>query len=107
MKSISFGLLALLAVFGIAFAGGTDVLIARMGSNQVTITLDACTTKAGAFADMPEDLRSEFMAAKILWDGKNYAACWKALDAATVYLVDETGDAGAIPASVFKKPDVI
>lgn len=103
MKKLILGLI--LGITSLS-AVATESLVFKTGKNVITILLAPCDTKAGVFATMPDTIRSEFQAAKILWDGKEFAGCWAAKPG-SVYLIDETGDQGEIPMSEFKKPDVI
>ena len=111
MKSLTSGLLTLMLAVGLSTstlaADRGPSVVAKQGGNQVSLFLGPCTTKKGVFETAPADLVAEFKEARILWDGKEYDACWKHLDSESIYLVDETGDAGALPISLFKKPDVI
>lgn len=38
----------------------------------------------------------------VKWHGKEYAACWMIIKT-TVIIVDESGDAGTVPAQMFSK----
>lgn len=103
MKKLLLGL-----ILGIASlsAVATESLVFKTGKNVITILLAPCDTKAGVFADMPDTIRSEFQAAKILWDGKEFQACWTGKPG-FVFIIDETGDQGDIPMSAFGHPDII
>ncbi len=93
MKTLS--LVLSVAIFASsAQAGG---LMRDERGNHVRTYDTPCTTKAGVFAELPDVLRPKFKAAEVLWDGKKYDACWTDLDPANVYVIDEAGDAGAIP----------
>lgn len=84
-----------------------DALVAKLGDRgTLTVTLLPCETVAGVFATMPEALRKEFKAAKLIWDDKLYEACWTH-SGATITVVDETGDGGEVPLSALKKSDVL
>jgi hypothetical protein len=51
---------------------------------------------------VPQLAVRDFRQAVVVWKGESFAACWMLLDAATVLIVDETGDAGTIPRAQFK-----
>lgn len=64
---------------------------------------EPCTTTAGVFATMPEELRPMFKAAEVMFKGKLYAACY--LPGEQVYFIDEEGDEYYINNDAFV-PDV-
>lgn len=110
MKSVlTSGLLVLLltVVTSPALAASGPHLIAQEGDVAVRLFLTPCTTKAGVFVNAtPEDVK-EFKEATIVFEGKPYDACWREVDSGTVFIIDETGDQGTLPKTIFKKPDVI
>ena len=83
-----------------AFAFGAST--AKDADTEVRLEDGPCVTTAGVFANMPDEIRPTFKAAHVRWQGKDYAACWSMVDERTVYVVDESGDAGALPKSAFK-----
>ena len=97
----------LLTVFSPAMAATGPHLIAEEGSVAVRLFLDACTTKKGVFAAASAEDVKDFKAATVVFEGKEYDACWADVDPSTIFIIDETGDQGALPKSLFKKPDVI
>lgn len=113
MKSVlTSGLLTLLTAFTLAVSlptyGATGPhLIAQEGDVAVRLFLGDCVTRKGVFVQAtPEDVK-EFKEATVVFEGKEYDACWRDVDSSTVFIIDETGDQGALPKSLFKKPDVI
>ena len=44
----------------------------------------------------------DYFAGNVTWQGKNYVACWAVLDEKHVLVIDEDGDAGAVPLAAFK-----
>ena len=66
------------------------------GEGDSVILYEApCTTTAGFFEDMPDNLRPQFKAAFVRWNGTEYQACW-VLSHEKHFIVDETGDRGFI-----------
>lgn len=54
---------------------------------------------------IPAEVAPRFQKAVVVWDGKTLKACWAlATDGSAVMIVDETGDGGFAPPSVFKRP---
>jgi hypothetical protein len=49
----------------------------------------------------------DFYAGSVTWKGKDYVSCWSVLDEQHVLIVDETGDAGAVPVAAFRVVDGI
>lgn len=53
---------------------------------------------------LPADMRSQFKRAHVQHEGKPYKACWMEISPGVVFLIDEAGDQGAVPAAAFVKP---
>ena len=85
-----------------AFAFGAGTLKGPDGT-EVRLQDSPCVSTAGVLANMPANLHVSFKAASVLWEGKTYEACYADNGDGTIYLVDEAGDAGALPKSVFKE----
>jgi hypothetical protein len=49
----------------------------------------------------------DFYAGSVTYRGKEYVSCWAVLDQTHVLVVDETGDAGAVPLMAFRLVDAI
>jgi hypothetical protein len=49
----------------------------------------------------------DFYAGSVTHKGKDYVSCWAVLDEQHVLIVDETGDAGAVPVAAFRVEDGI
>lgn len=73
----------------------------KFGFN-VTLSPKPCTSTKGALGTLTEDQREAFLDADIEVDGEVYEGCWKEVDGApAVVIIDETGDSGMLPQSIF------
>ena len=52
-----------------------------------------------------EQHQAKFRQAEVVFQGKGYRACWTLVNW-NVIVIDETGDAGEIPAAAFKEEEV-
>lgn len=98
-------LLAFVLLFvAVSALAGPQVMEAK-GTNM-TVRLfpqDCSSEKVRALIGKEESVKDEhFFATNVTWQGKDYEACWMSLDHRHVLIVDETGDAGAIPIAAFK-----
>lgn len=65
---------------------------------------DSPCTNPSVLKMLPSGARTLFKRAHVVHDGKDYAACWAEVSPGVVYLIDESGDQGAVPAVAFIKP---
>lgn len=70
---------------------------------DLLVLIDApCTTTLGVFASMPEDLRPEFKAAALRWQGAVLEACWALSEDGKHLLVDQNGATGIVEGGPFQ-----
>lgn len=76
----------------------------RMQTKEMTIVLRSDNCKHSQILSLIEDqYRTSFRAADLTYQGKPLKACWMALpQSKEVLMVDETGDYGTLPMSMFK-----
>jgi len=85
----------------IAPAVGADELVMKSGQNEIRIRTDACKSEK-VLDKVKNDYHKDFRSALVKWEGKDYAACWMVLPSGEVLILDETGDYGTIPQSLFR-----
>lgn len=94
IKKLRLTVAATLMLLASCTAGAASTSSMAQGDLRVTVTAEPC--------ELVADKR--FHKAMVVWKGDNLKACWADLDAENILVVDETGDAGAVPKRLFK-PD--
>jgi predicted RNA-binding Zn ribbon-like protein len=76
-------------------------------NREVTLRLmQSPCSDANVRPKIQPDFQDQFRTAVVLWQGKRLTACWIALpESREVLIVDETGDNGTLPMSVFKREE--
>ena len=86
-------------------AAFADMTFSDPVGNEIRLLESPCVSKAGALANMPDPARANAKAAWVKWEGKIYSACYVLRGRwglGQVLIVDEAGDAGVMPAELFK-----
>ena len=85
--------------------GLADMSLVDPQGNEIRLLEEPCVSKAGTLATMPDAARANAKAGWIKYEGKVYSACYVLRgrwSLGQVMIVDEEGDAGVLPAEVFK-----
>ena len=85
--------------------GRADMTLVDPRGNEIRLLESPCESKAGALATMPDAARANAKAGWIKYEGKVYSACYVLRGRwglGQVMIVDEEGDAGVMPAELFK-----
>jgi len=117
MKSAKVLLLAVVSTLGLLFTASAQAEPAalRYQDQTISITLlaDKCTSAKVLVHILPEK-HAEYRAAYVIWRGQPIQTCWAVVpDEITIqgeplfFLMDETGDHGAVPRAAFKRVDAI
>ena len=80
---------------------GSPEMIVRLGKNEVRIQTETCKDKK-VLSYVKDDYHPHFKKARVIWEGKEYSACWMVLPSGEVLILDEAGDHGTLPQSSFK-----
>jgi hypothetical protein len=94
-------LLFLFLCFSQAVVANPPAMTLQQGGTVVRLFPLACTHEAVLDYLLPE-ARSFWRSGTVLWNSRVYALCWRATGDGSVVLIDETGDAGILPLSVFR-----
>lgn len=79
-------------------------MVTRQGSDSVRLTQGNCPDSV--LAHVPQGSRGYFRKALVIYEGKEYVACFALRPDGLVMLVYSDGDAGLIPVSLFtQEPD--
>lgn len=89
--------LLLALVLSIPLLGYAATAVMNMPEAQLKIRI--YSDKACKLPGLPP----EFRAAEVEFEDKKLVACWVQPDPAYVFIVDETGDSGVIPAQLFAR----
>jgi hypothetical protein len=79
--------------------GGNTLVLKRNQLCENADILAAVRFLRGLSPDVPAP--RDFLSAGLMWNGAALEACWSVLSTQYVFVVDETGDFGAVPLSQF------
>ena len=97
MKRLILALGMIVPVLGFA----TERVMEDGRGNVITLLDGPCVSQAGVLANITPAPRKVAKAASVFWQGKPYEACY--LEEGTlIYLIDESGDQGAIESRRFQ-----
>lgn len=85
--------------------GWADMSLTDPQGNEIRLLEEPCTSRAGILATMPDAARANAKAAWTRFEGKIYSACYVLRGRwgnGLVAIVDEAGEAGVMPAEIFK-----
>ena len=91
-----------LTLFVVAPAYGAGSMIASQPGLTVRLFPEPCVHEIVLAYTVLVAPGKDFFAGNVTWQGKDYAACWAKLDEKNVVVIDEGGDAGAVPMAAFK-----
>lgn len=93
----------LLASLLIALSGAAsaDDMVYRYEKDSVRLQLGACSPKV--LAHIGAEHHDKFKSAAVIFEGRNYAACWTLHTPSVVYVQYEDGDATLIPVAKFSR----
>jgi hypothetical protein len=81
-------------------------LTADLGNgNSIAINDNPCRS-AKVLKHIKTEFQAQFMTAVVVWEGKSLAACWTSMDAQNIFVIDETGDHGPLPFTIFQSKRV-
>lgn len=98
-------ILITLLVFSLPVVANTAAQPAiQYRDHNMTLTLRVQPRRSpGVLKQIPAEHHSAFSVAELIWKGKPLQACWMLWpDQQNFLLIDETGDSGLLPISVFK-----
>lgn len=84
----------------LAFPALAQELVAREGQNTVRLTQRPCPPEV--LKVIPQGSRGVFRLALVIYEGKDYAACWAGRLDGQVHVQYDDGDMGVVPMGMFK-----
>ena len=108
MKKILTSLLAVF-LFGCAHTS-TDVMVGEYNSTKIRLFKTECSVPKiqkdiAVLTEIAPVLKGQWYSGNVLHQGTLYRACWVSVpDEKIIFIIDESGDAGAVPITNFR-PD--
>lgn len=84
---------------GLALSASAQEMLARQGADSIRLTQGSCSD--GVLRHLEQGTRGYFRKALVVFEGKEYIACWAARSDGMVVLRYSDGDGGLVPATMF------